>query len=164
MLVGWGGNNGSTLTGAIYARQLGLRWRTKDGEKSPNFWGSLTQASTVCLGTSSSGKEVHVPMKSLLPMVEPEQLVLDGWDISGLDLSEASERARVLDWDLQKQLKPHLSPLKPRPAIYDNSFIAANQEDRADNVIRGNKQQQLDQVLENTSISITYSKSTVMSY
>lgn len=33
MLVGWGGNNGTTVTGAVLANQLGLTWRTKTGVK-----------------------------------------------------------------------------------------------------------------------------------
>ena len=33
MLVGWGGNNGSTVTGVILANKLGLKWETKNGMK-----------------------------------------------------------------------------------------------------------------------------------
>ncbi len=31
MLVGWGGNNGSTLTASVEANKRGLSWRTKLG-------------------------------------------------------------------------------------------------------------------------------------
>ncbi len=31
MLVGWGGNNGSTVTACILANKLGVTWRTKEG-------------------------------------------------------------------------------------------------------------------------------------
>lgn len=47
------------------------------------------------------------------------------------------ERARVLDYSLQIKLKPYMEKLKPRPSIYYPDFIAANQADRADNVIPG---------------------------
>lgn len=60
-----------------------------------------------------------------------------GWDISSANLAEAMERARVLDYDLQKQLKAHMSKLKPRPSIYISDFIAANQTSRADNILKG---------------------------
>ncbi len=53
---------------------------------------------------------------------------------------------KVLDYDLQRQLKSDLSKLVPRPSVYYRDFIAANQEDRADNVIPGTKQEQLEQV------------------
>lgn len=33
MLVGWGGNNGTTVTAAVLANKLGLTWRTKTGLK-----------------------------------------------------------------------------------------------------------------------------------
>lgn len=33
MLVGWGGNNGTTVTAAVLANSLGLTWRTKTGLK-----------------------------------------------------------------------------------------------------------------------------------
>lgn len=33
MLVGWGGNNGSTVTASVLANKLKLRWRTKEGER-----------------------------------------------------------------------------------------------------------------------------------
>ena len=36
MLVGWGGNNGSTLTATILANRLNLSWKTKYGEKVAN--------------------------------------------------------------------------------------------------------------------------------
>ena len=56
MLVGWGGNNGSTLTGAILANKHGMQWNTKDGKIRANYFGSITQSSTVLLGTDPSGE------------------------------------------------------------------------------------------------------------
>ena len=77
MLVGWGGNNGSTVTGAALANTLGLSWRTKEGVQTSNFYGSVTQASTVLLGTGPNG-DVYMPFSSLLPMVSPNDIVFDG--------------------------------------------------------------------------------------
>ena len=145
MLVGLGGNNGTTLMAGILANKLGITWITKDGVKSPNYWGSLTQAATCRLG-NYKGEEMFAPFKSLLPMAEPNDLVLGGWDISNLNMADAMERARVLDWELQRQLIPHMQGTVPLPAIYDPEFIAANQGARADNVIKGSKQEQMDQV------------------
>ncbi|KIY93857.1 myo-inositol-1-phosphate synthase [Monoraphidium neglectum] len=50
MLVGLGGNNGTTVAAGILANKHGITWMTKDGLKKPNYWGSLTQAATVRLG------------------------------------------------------------------------------------------------------------------
>ncbi|XP_027857286.1 inositol-3-phosphate synthase 1-A [Xiphophorus couchianus] len=145
MLVGWGGNNGTTVTAAVLANKLGLTWRTKNGEKKANYYGSLLQASTVCLGSGLEG-EVNVPFRDLLPMVHPNDIVFDGWDISSLDLGRAMERAQALDWSLQEQLRPYMSSLKPRPSIYIPEFIAANQESRADNVLTGTMVEQMEQI------------------
>jgi len=145
MLVGWGGNNGTTVTAGCLANKHGITWMTKDGLMKPNYWGSITQAATMRVG-NYEGEEVHVPFKSVLPMVNPNEIVLGGWDISGLNLAEAMERARVLDFELQKQLVPYMKDLVPLPGIYDPSFIAANQEARADNLIKGTKQEQLEVV------------------
>lgn len=42
-----------------------------------NYVGSMTQSSTVCLGTGPGG-DVYVPLKDLLPMVHPNDIVFDG--------------------------------------------------------------------------------------
>ncbi|KAM4707362.1 inositol-3-phosphate synthase 1 [Discoglossus pictus] len=147
MLVGWGGNNGTTVTAAVLANQMGLSWMTKTGKRVANYYGSLFQSSTVCLGSSASG-EVHVPFRDLLPMVHPNDIVFDGWDISSMNLADAMRRAEVLDWQLQEQLRPFMEKMKPRPSIYIPEFIAANQEDRADHVIHGTKSEQVQRIRE----------------
>lgn len=149
MLVGWGGNNGSTLTAGIVANKLGLSWFTKDGEIHSNYLGSLTQSSTVFLGDGENGERVFIPFHNMLPMVNPNDLVIGGWDISSLDLSSSIKRAKVLDYNLQVQLDPHMKDLKPLPSIYAPNFIAANQSDRADNIIHGTKKVQLDTIRNN---------------
>ncbi|KAH8369865.1 hypothetical protein KR093_001285 [Drosophila rubida] len=146
MLVGWGGNNGSTLTAGLEANRRQLQWRTKGGVQQANWFGSITQASTVFIGSDETGSDVYVPMKELLPMVEPNDIAVDGWDISGYHLGDAMRRAEVLDVGLQEQLYEQLSALKPRPSIYDPDFIAANQSERADNLIAGTKLEQYEQV------------------
>jgi myo-inositol-1-phosphate synthase len=146
MMVGWGGNNGSTVTASILANKQGLQWHTKDGVQTANYFGSITQASTFKIGVDNSGNDVHVPFSSMLPMVNPNDLVIGGWDISSANLGEAMQRAKVLEWDLQRQLLPEMSKLKPLPSIYYPDFIAANQEDRADNVIQGTKRENLEQI------------------
>lgn len=151
MLVGWGGNNGSTLTAAIEANKRQLEWKTRTGIEKANWYGSITQASTVLLGTDDDGNDKYVGMNELVPMVDPNNigkffilycfiasyckandvsliiLVLDGWDISSLNIAESMERSQVLDMGVQDQVHKTLSLLTPRPSIYDADFIAANQ-------------------------------------
>jgi len=148
MLVGWGGNNGTTVTGGILANRHGITWRTKTGMRSPDYVGSMTQSSTVRLG-SCAGKDVYVPFSSLLPMVHPNDLVITGWDISSMNLGDAMARAEVMDVDLQTKLYPYMKDLVPMPSIYFPDFIAANQSDRADNVLTGTKREQMDTIRAN---------------
>ncbi|RKP24537.1 myo-inositol-1-phosphate synthase [Syncephalis pseudoplumigaleata] len=146
MMVGWGGNNGSTLTASIVANRRNVQWRTKEGVRTPNYYGSLVQASTLKLGVDAQGQDVFIPFRDILPMVHPNDLVLGGWDINAANLAEAMERAQVLDYDLQRQLRDELSAYKPLPSIYYPDFIAANQSDRANNVLAGTKAENLAQI------------------
>jgi hypothetical protein len=41
--------------------------------------------------------------------------------------------------DLQKQLRPYMQVMSPLPNIYDPDFIAENQGERANNVLKGSK-------------------------
>lgn len=141
LMVGWGGNNGTTVTGGIIANRQKMTWSTKEGKQEANYYGSLTQATTVRVGSNAAGREVHVPFNSLLPMVHPNDIVLGGWDINGANLGAAMERAKVFDYDLQRQLMPEMEKLMPLPSIYYPDFIAANQGDRADNVLKNDDKQ-----------------------
>lgn len=42
MLVGLGGNNGSTFVAGILANKHNLEWQTKSGPMRANFFGSFT--------------------------------------------------------------------------------------------------------------------------
>lgn len=143
MMIGMGGNNGTTLCATVLANRHNISWHTKSGIQHPNYIGSMLRASTVRLGTDpTTAKDIHVPVSDVLPMVHPNDLVLGGWDISGLSMDQAMKRAEVLDWDLQRQVAPFMAEIgKPLPSIYYPDFIAANQEARADNVIAGTDKQ-----------------------
>lgn len=146
MLIGWGGNNGTTLTTGLLANQKKLSWETKRGVEHANYFGSLTQCATTYLGQDEKGTTYVAPFKCLLPMVDPNTLVVSGWDISKVNIFEATKRAKVMEPTMYNQMKEELEAMKPLPAVFDLSFVAPNQKTRADNVIPGDKQAQLDQV------------------
>lgn len=147
MLIGLGGNNGTTLAATVLANKHNITWGTKHGRQTPNYIGSLVRASTLRLGTDASGKDVNIPFSDVLPMVHPNDFVVGGWDISGMPLDKAMRRSKVLEYDLQRQVGPLMANMKPLPSIYYPDFIAANQEARADNVIPGqDKQAHLEQI------------------
>ena len=140
MLVGWGGNNGSTVTAGIIANRRGLVWSTREGERAANYYGSVMMSSTMKLGTDAkTGKDVNIPFHDVLPMVHPNDLVIGGWDISATNLADAMDRAAVLEPTLKWMVSKEMSEMRPLPSIYYPDFIAANQEERADNLLDGSK-------------------------
>lgn len=139
LLVGLGGNNGTTLVSAILANKKNISFETKEGTVKPNYYGSVTQSSTVKIGVDKeTGNDVYAPFSSIVPLVNPNDLVVGGWDISKAPLDEAMKRAKVLDVTLQDKLQPYLKDIVPMPSIYYPDFIALNQKDRADNVFNSN--------------------------
>lgn len=149
MLIGLCGNNGSTVVGGVIANREGISWETKEGPKTPNYYGSITQSSTVRIGSDANGEDTFVPLKSLLPMVEMNDLVIGGWDINNMNLADAMVRAKVFDYDLQRQLKPFMKDIVPLPSIYDEDFVAANQKSRANNALEGTKFEMLNTIRQN---------------
>lgn len=140
MLVGWGGNNGSTVTAGILANRRRLTWETREGPRAANYYGSVVMSSTIKLGTDKkTAEDVNIPFHDVLPMVHPNDLVIGGWDISGLNIAQAMDRAQVLEPTLKAMVYKEMALMKPLPSIYYPDFIAANQEDRADNLIPGSK-------------------------
>lgn len=140
MLVGWGGNNGTTITAGIIANRRGLVWETRNGPQKANYYGSVVMGSTLKLGTDAKTLEdVNIPFHDVLPMVHPNDFVIGGWDISGMNLADAMDRAKVLEPTLKSLVRKELATMTPLPSIYYPDFIAANQEDRADNLISGSK-------------------------
>jgi myo-inositol-1-phosphate synthase len=149
MFVGLGGNNGTCFTAGILANKHNITWYDKRGKHSPNYLGSITQSSATKVGITKSS-EIFVPLNQILPLATPNDIVISGWDISAMSLSDAMFRAEVLEYDLQSKLKDHMKDMVPLPGIYYEDFIAANQKDRADNILPGkDKQAHLDTIREN---------------
>jgi myo-inositol-1-phosphate synthase len=122
LLVGFGGNNGTTVLATHLANKHNVSWHTKDGLQQPNYIGSLVRASTIRLGTDpETGKDVFVPISEMLPMVHPNDFHISGWDISGVPMDKAMTRAKVLQYDLQRQLAPMMQDITPMPSIYCKS-------------------------------------------
>lgn len=118
----------------------------KKGEQTANYYGSITQSSTTKIGITGN-QEIYLPLKDLLPFVDPNDVKITGWDISKMNLADAMKRAQVLDYHLIEQLSPHMKDFVPMPSIYYEDFIAANQKDRVDNIIEGqNKLEHLEKI------------------
>lgn len=145
--VGWGGNNGTTVTAAVLANQLGIAWQTRNQTYKPNFNGCLTQVGTLRVGFDDIGRDVFVPLKNVVPMANVTDIVLGGWDISAMNMADAMDRAGVLEFDLRTKLRDKMEKMVPWKAVFDQSFIAKNQRERADNIMdETNKHAQLEKL------------------
>lgn len=122
LLVGMGGNNGSTFIACIEALKQNLTWKTKQGIQKVDLLGSLYGYGTID----------GFPIKDLIPLYNPANFIVSGWDICGDDIQTACINNSVLEPDLLAQLD--LSSYKPMPSIYDPSFVASNQSARANNI------------------------------
>jgi myo-inositol-1-phosphate synthase len=153
MMVGLGGNNGTTVTSGILANKKKLTWETKRGEAHATYYGSFTQCVTTKVGmkvVKEGEKEViedvYKVINELLPMVNPNDLVIGGWDISSMDMFNAAKRAKVLEPDLINKLKDDLIKMKPLSAAFNLKYVAANQDQRADNVKKGTNKEVIEQL------------------
>ena len=146
MLVGWGGNNGSTITAALLANKNKMSWETKNGTQQANYFGSITQSAAMRIGQTANFEEIHLPLKDCVPLVDPNDLVIGGWDCSSTNLWGAMKRAQVLEPELQRQLKEQMEPIVPLPAIFDLDFLASNQDERADHTLPMTKPKAVEKV------------------
>jgi myo-inositol-1-phosphate synthase len=135
MIVGLGGNNGTTFTAGVLAKQRDLLWETKEGIHEVEFLGSLSQFGSVHIGYKKNGKPYTRLYKDMIDLFDVEDVVVSGWDICGDDLYRATVNNQVIDFDLREKLKSDLQNIKPLKSVYYPNFIASNQEERADNVL-----------------------------
>jgi myo-inositol-1-phosphate synthase len=83
--------------------------------------GSLTQMGTIRLGKRTDGRSPLV--KEFLPLASLPDLVFTGWDPFDDDMYTAARKAGVLERELLDQVKPFLSSVKPRPAVFDRNYV-----------------------------------------
>ncbi|HEY5162597.1 MAG TPA: inositol-3-phosphate synthase, partial [Terriglobales bacterium] len=83
--------------------------------------GSLTQMGTVRLGKRTEGRSPMI--KDFVPLAALDDLVFTGWDPIPDDMYAAARHAGVLERDLLDQMKPFLSGIKPRTAVFDQEWV-----------------------------------------
>src|SRR5271166_962592 len=83
--------------------------------------GSVTQMGTIRLGKRTDNRSPR--MKEFVPLAELNDLVFSGWDIFEDDMYVAAGKAGVLDRSLLEQVKPFLSGIKPRKAVFDKNYV-----------------------------------------
>jgi len=83
--------------------------------------GSVTQMGTIRLGKRTDGRSPKI--KDFVPLAELNDLVFTGWDIFEDDMYAAAGKAGVLERSLLEQVKPFLSSIKPRKAVFDKNYV-----------------------------------------
>ena len=83
--------------------------------------GSLTQMGTVRLGKRTDGRSPKI--KEFVPLAGLDDLVFTGWDMFEDNMYDAASNAGVLDQRLLDQLKPFLSSVTPRSAVFDHNYV-----------------------------------------
>jgi len=83
--------------------------------------GSLTQMGTIRLGKRTEGRSPKI--QDFVPLANLNDLVFTGWDIFEDDMYSAARNAGVLEPSLLDQVKPFLSKIKPRNAVFDKNYV-----------------------------------------
>jgi myo-inositol-1-phosphate synthase len=83
--------------------------------------GSLTQMGTIRLGkrTEARSPKVH----EFVPLARLQDIVFTGWDLFEENAYESAMHAGVLEKDLLNQIKPFLTSIKPRKAVFDRNYV-----------------------------------------
>jgi myo-inositol-1-phosphate synthase len=83
--------------------------------------GSVTQMGTIRLGKRTDGRSPAI--KDFVPLAGLDDLVFTGWDPFPDDMYAAARKAGVIERDLLDKMKPFLSSIKPRKAVFDREWV-----------------------------------------
>jgi myo-inositol-1-phosphate synthase len=84
-------------------------------------YGSLTQMQTIRLGKRTDPR--FVPIKGLVPLANPQDLVFGGWDIYPEDAYQAACAAGVLPPEMLAPVRAELEGVRPWPAVFDQAYV-----------------------------------------
>src|SRR6266540_2973738 len=84
-------------------------------------FGSLTQMQKIRLGKRTNPR--FVPIKELVPLAEPTDLVFGAWDIFPDNAYEAARGAGVLPPEMLAQVRTELEAVAPWPGVFDRAYV-----------------------------------------
>lgn len=142
LIVGFGGGNGVTIAAGVLANKKNISWEGPTGRNSPNYLGCITQLPSK--GGSGGYRERY-------SLADANDAAIGGWDIRPTPLGEALYNARILDFDLVRQVRKEMDALKLLPGVWDPDFIGESQHASATYVAGDGESQQsrLDRLREN---------------
>src|SRR6266481_6658566 len=83
--------------------------------------GSLSQMGTIRLGKRTDGRSPMI--KDFVPLADLNDIVFTGWDIFEDNMYESAMNAGVLEPTLLNQIKPFMSSIKPRKAVFSQDYV-----------------------------------------
>src|SRR5437667_6751197 len=84
-------------------------------------FGSITQMQKIRLGKRTNPR--FVPIKELVPLAEPKDLVFGAWDIFPDNAYEAARSAGVLPQETLEKVRPELEAIVPWPGVFDRAYV-----------------------------------------
>lgn len=133
LIVGIGGGNGVTALAGIIANKAKIVWEGPTGRMSPNYLGCITQLPSK--GGSGGYREKY-------PLADANDAAIGGWDIRSTPLGAALYNARILDFDLVRQVQKEMDTMNILPGVWDSDFIGESQHASATNVVGDGQTQQ----------------------
>lgn len=133
LIVGFGGGNGVTLAAGVLANQKNISWEGPTGRNTPNYLGCITQLPSK--GGSGGYRERYA-------LADANNAAIGGWDIRPTPLGEALYNARILDFDLVRQVREEMDTLRLLPGVWDPDFIGESQHESATHVVGSGESQQ----------------------
>lgn len=133
LIVGFGGGNGVTVAAGVLSNQKNITWEGPTGRNSPNYLGCITQLPSK--GGSGGYRERY-------PLADANNAAIGGWDIRPTPLGEALYNARILDFDLVRQVREEMDTLRLLPGVWDPDFIGESQHESARHVTGDGDSQQ----------------------
>ena len=133
LVVGFGGGNGVTLAAGMVANKNNISWEGPTGRQTPNFLGCITQLPAK--GGNGGYRERYA-------LADATDAAFGGWDIRPTPLGEALYNARILDFDLVRQVREEMDALKLLPGVWDPDFIGESQHSSATHVAGDGEDQQ----------------------
>jgi myo-inositol-1-phosphate synthase len=76
---------------------------------------------TIRLGKRTEGRSPKI--KEFVQLADLNDIVFTAWDIFEEDAYEAAIHAAVLEKDLLNQIKPFMTSIKPRKAVFDRNYV-----------------------------------------
>ena len=142
LIVGFGGGNGVTIAAGVLANKKNISWEGPTGRNSPNYLGCITQLPSK--GGSGGYRERY-------SLADANHAAIGGWDIRPTPLGEALYNARILDFDLVRQVREEMDALRLIPGVWDPDFIGESQHASATYVAGDGESQQnrLDRLRDN---------------